>query len=508
MGAACTTTSCTSSNHRLRRRLSSQPEGFNAAFGPPTPQSSTLGLKSTQLQLNPSLLPLLDDYILSPENDYSESMSHIFTPRQDTTTITTLTPNNNNNNNNRDSEDGIIIITPTSSSTLTRTTTTTENNNNSILSTTTTTTTAYVIPTNVNEALQVISANEIEDVRYYGKTDGDDIVIQFATTIIHLGLNCRLKYLNLHSNGITDVGATIIAELLKTNQSILDLILSYNLISNQGCSEIANALKINSTLRMLSLSQNRISTEGAIAIASAMIVNSTLERLYLIGNEISFHPEAPGPKALCEAFLVSSAPLPHFNGFQPDNADLDSLPLRPSKLPKAWPSRLHWLKNPSGQREIVAGWQRAQNQGEKILLDVPQGFVMKGANAVATFLVIVPKILCVIGGNNTKQQQVVSKKQNNDHSFVVEMNQLQQNAADADDDDNTTTNEDQKCDDVDNNNNTYTNSRKLLVNNNNSNINKIMPLTLNGNQSLAQRICWFLLDIESTEMRQDSANDF
>ena len=101
------------------------------------------------------------------------------------------------------------------------------------------------------------------------------------------GTGLNLTNLDLPNNGISDAGATCIAEAIKVNKTLTDLDLSGNRISDAGATCIAEAIKVNKTLTDLDLSCNRISDAGATCIAEAIKVNKTLTDLDLSGNRIS-----------------------------------------------------------------------------------------------------------------------------------------------------------------------------------------------------------------------------
>nr|XP_058950860.1 NACHT, LRR and PYD domains-containing protein 12-like isoform X2 [Pocillopora verrucosa]XP_058950861.1 NACHT, LRR and PYD domains-containing protein 12-like isoform X2 [Pocillopora verrucosa] len=115
------------------------------------------------------------------------------------------------------------------------------------------------------------------------------------------GTGLNLTNLSLSYNGISDAGATCIAEAMKVNKTLTNLYLSGNGISDAGATCIAEAMKVNKTLTNLNLSGNGISDAGATCIAEAMKVNKTLTNLYLSSNGIS----AAGATCIAEAMKVN-----------------------------------------------------------------------------------------------------------------------------------------------------------------------------------------------------------
>ncbi|KJE96130.1 TKL/IRAK protein kinase [Capsaspora owczarzaki ATCC 30864] len=110
-----------------------------------------------------------------------------------------------------------------------------------------------------------------------------------------------LTELNLRQNQIGNAGATAIAEALKVNTRLTGLDLWENQIGDDGALAIAEAFKVNTTLTTLSLHQNQIGDAGAQAIAEALKVNKTLKELFLWRNQIG----DAGAQAIAEALKVN-----------------------------------------------------------------------------------------------------------------------------------------------------------------------------------------------------------
>nr|XP_058973955.1 uncharacterized protein LOC131800284 [Pocillopora verrucosa] len=115
------------------------------------------------------------------------------------------------------------------------------------------------------------------------------------------GTGLNLTNLDLSDNGISDAGATCIAEAIKVNKTLTNLDLSFNGISAAGATCIAEAIKVNKTLTNLDLSYNGISAAGATCIAEAIKVNKTLTNLDLSFNGIS----DAGATCIAEAIKVN-----------------------------------------------------------------------------------------------------------------------------------------------------------------------------------------------------------
>jgi Ran GTPase-activating protein (RanGAP) involved in mRNA processing and transport len=88
-------------------------------------------------------------------------------------------------------------------------------------------------------------------------------------------------------NSITEVGASYIAEALKTTRALRKLDLESNEIGDKGLQYIAEALITNTTLTELSLRECglRIREESGPALTEMLQKNKTLRELILSHNE-------------------------------------------------------------------------------------------------------------------------------------------------------------------------------------------------------------------------------
>lgn len=98
---------------------------------------------------------------------------------------------------------------------------------------------------------------------------------------------CRLQALSLSKMAIGNVLCAMIANALKTNQHLQELLLHSNIISDQGANALGEALQVNTSLRALDVSDNSISDDGIDALISGLQVNTTLKHLFLGDNQLS-----------------------------------------------------------------------------------------------------------------------------------------------------------------------------------------------------------------------------
>ena len=110
-----------------------------------------------------------------------------------------------------------------------------------------------------------------------------------------------LQKLIIRFNNISDDGAIVFSECLKTNTTLIELDLSGNNIRDKGASAIVEALKVNNTLQTLNISLNEISDDGAMTFSECLKTNTTLIELDLSGNNIMFE----GASAIAKALKVN-----------------------------------------------------------------------------------------------------------------------------------------------------------------------------------------------------------
>jgi len=91
--------------------------------------------------------------------------------------------------------------------------------------------------------------------------------------------------IRLFSKGLTAHDAAVVAEILKSKTSVIEVYLNNNEeIGDEGAKAFAEALKVNTTLKALYLGICGIGDDGAAALAEALKVNTTVERLHLCSD--------------------------------------------------------------------------------------------------------------------------------------------------------------------------------------------------------------------------------
>jgi NLR family CARD domain-containing protein 3 len=84
---------------------------------------------------------------------------------------------------------------------------------------------------------------------------------------------------------IGDQGVILISEAVKENEVLQTLALPMNGITDIGARAIAEILvDNNTTIKVLNLSSNKIQDKGVCAITQAISYNSTLEKIHLCDN--------------------------------------------------------------------------------------------------------------------------------------------------------------------------------------------------------------------------------
>ena len=115
-------------------------------------------------------------------------------------------------------------------------------------------------------------------------------------------VNTTLTRLDLEHNNIGAAGAASLAEAMKVNTTLTQLFLWENNIGAAGAASLAEAMKVNTTLTQLDLRHNNIGDAGAASLAEAMKVNTTLTQLRLVENNIG----DAGAASLAEAMKVNT----------------------------------------------------------------------------------------------------------------------------------------------------------------------------------------------------------
>jgi Ran GTPase-activating protein (RanGAP) involved in mRNA processing and transport len=98
--------------------------------------------------------------------------------------------------------------------------------------------------------------------------------------------NNSLTHLFLQGNDMGDTGGSAIGEVLKSNNSLTMVDLKWNQLGDSGAAAIAEALKINNSLLALNLSNNKIEDSGGASIGEALKINNSLTALDLKWNKI------------------------------------------------------------------------------------------------------------------------------------------------------------------------------------------------------------------------------
>lgn len=125
--------------------------------------------------------------------------------------------------------------------------------------------------------------NVLEELVLAGNWIGPSGAIALADALAE---NKHLHSLDLSNNNLNDEGASAIAEALRRNRVLEHLNLGRGNITSKGAGEIARMLDTNTRLHTLFLWHNDLEDEGARHIASTLGDNDALEVLYLQGNRI------------------------------------------------------------------------------------------------------------------------------------------------------------------------------------------------------------------------------
>ncbi|CAB9499511.1 Ribonuclease inhibitor [Seminavis robusta] len=115
---------------------------------------------------------------------------------------------------------------------------------------------------------------------------------------------CSLRKVILEDNNIGDDGLTLLARKgLEGNSTLQELCLKDNSFGPRGVHELASVLKTNESMQRVDLSYNFLGNDGAVALGAMLCLNKTLTDLVLENAVIA----GEGVKGLCKGLLESSS---------------------------------------------------------------------------------------------------------------------------------------------------------------------------------------------------------
>ncbi len=158
-----------------------------------------------------------------------------------------------------------------------------------------------------NPTLESFKIFNVRSPDFYETDDNDVEAVEEAFLLIAQALlnNTHLHTLQFADAMLFDLSATAIANLLKTNKTLVDLDLEFNSFRDEGAFSLADALMINNTLQSLNLHENSISDQGLIAIANALLKNESLETLNIRENAYTIEGLKEITKILKENFTLT-----------------------------------------------------------------------------------------------------------------------------------------------------------------------------------------------------------
>lgn len=123
---------------------------------------------------------------------------------------------------------------------------------------------------------------ELEDIGYVQPQTWNF----FLPRVLLNTTNCHLQTLDLTHNYLTTESISVLANLLESNNSLSNLILSENpMIGDTGTKLLCKAMERNKTLSVLSLAVCSITSKGIQLLADCVESHNTqLTRIYLFGN--------------------------------------------------------------------------------------------------------------------------------------------------------------------------------------------------------------------------------
>ena len=88
----------------------------------------------------------------------------------------------------------------------------------------------------------------------------------------------------LDRNNLEPAGASVLGEMLRSNNVLQELHLRFSGLKAEGVKEIAAALQKNTCLEKLYLIANNLGSDGATALAEMLKVNTTLNMIDISDN--------------------------------------------------------------------------------------------------------------------------------------------------------------------------------------------------------------------------------
>jgi Ran GTPase-activating protein (RanGAP) involved in mRNA processing and transport len=132
----------------------------------------------------------------------------------------------------------------------------------------------------VSTIAKALTNNATLEQLYLTDNNLSDTGIQALVKTLSLS-NSRVDLLSLQNTGITEKGAKYIAEMLKTNATLQNLLLGWNDISDRGVDVLANVLTHhNTTLVRLLLQNNKLVSDSSVdSLVKMLQYNQTLDTL-------------------------------------------------------------------------------------------------------------------------------------------------------------------------------------------------------------------------------------
>jgi Ran GTPase-activating protein (RanGAP) involved in mRNA processing and transport len=113
--------------------------------------------------------------------------------------------------------------------------------------------------------------------------------------------SCRLKFLDVSSNNIEDIGATMLAQAIEKNERLETLLLKDNRLYDHAGASITSALKINQSIVKLGLEKNFMKHKFILEIEAVCkrnkLLNSKKEMMPDYKEEISELMKKRDPKS-------------------------------------------------------------------------------------------------------------------------------------------------------------------------------------------------------------------
>jgi len=138
----------------------------------------------------------------------------------------------------------------------------------------------------INLSTALVENKSIKTLKLGGNKIGDE-GLKHILTALCTNDDLHIEHLDLMNNLICNDAGSKLAQLVKTNTTLLTLDLSCNSIGDHTIDKLSSALEHNTTLQELNLAFNHITDSGCESLAKSLKKNKTLKKLWINRNPVT-----------------------------------------------------------------------------------------------------------------------------------------------------------------------------------------------------------------------------